>query len=511
MQLGRIMTKKLNESISTNEMKIIELYNKIDNDLLNTHPDYQRKLVWKKQHKYAFIDTILKNYPFPEVYLASSEIDIENMISKDVVVDGQQRLTTIVEYIKSDGDFKNQKKILSFNELSSVEKKEFLNYKVSVKDLKDIGEELIKEIFQRINSTEYSLNIIEKNNAQFGDGEVAIFCKQLIDTEFEATEDNTDILLKISDRKKIFNFFNDNGVFTNNDIKRMFDFQYIMLFISTFLEGEYYGRSAKVDVYLEKYNSSFEEYQNIIDVLLNSINIILQLGFSKKSYWYNKANLFTLLIELSKVDFDEIDLVKLEEELLTLEDKVDLYFNADSEDDIEEIDDDVRKYFEVARHGSHEKSAREHRGKVISKLIEVCKLSSKETNSEILQKNIEYFQSNNIVFAPITPTKTGLGKNIMDAVIKVREFLKANDFHDYESQQFGPDHKVKINCKFIMKDKINDEYISLYRSNGRGDYRIWFTNLGGFVNANDALALIKKDKIINVLNLSRFDYTSLEF
>jgi len=29
----------------------------------------------------------------------------------------------------------------------------------------DIGEDVIKEIFQRINSTEYSLNTVEKNNA----------------------------------------------------------------------------------------------------------------------------------------------------------------------------------------------------------------------------------------------------------------------------------------------------------------------------------------------------------
>ena len=67
----------------------------------------------------------------------------------------------------------------TFQELSLEEKKEFLNYSVTVKDMKDIGMDIIKEIFKRINSTDYSLNANEVINAQFGDGEFAIFCKQV--------------------------------------------------------------------------------------------------------------------------------------------------------------------------------------------------------------------------------------------------------------------------------------------------------------------------------------------
>ena len=62
---------KLKESIPSNSLKIIDLYNKIESEFLDISPDFQRKLVWKKQHKYAFIQTILLNYPFPEVYIAS--------------------------------------------------------------------------------------------------------------------------------------------------------------------------------------------------------------------------------------------------------------------------------------------------------------------------------------------------------------------------------------------------------------------------------------------------------
>lgn len=166
---------KLKQSIPSNTIKIIELYNKIEANLLDTSPNFQRKLVWKKQHKYAFINTVLLNFPFPEIYIASSEIDVNNLQAKEIVVDGQQRLNTIVDYIKGINDFSNQNKLKSFSELTVLEKKEFLNYPVSMKDLKDLPEDTVKEIFRRINSTEYSLNANEILNAQFGDGEFAIF------------------------------------------------------------------------------------------------------------------------------------------------------------------------------------------------------------------------------------------------------------------------------------------------------------------------------------------------
>ena len=79
---------KLSESIPSSNVKIIELYNKIENGKLQPHPDFQRKLVWKKQHKFHFIGTILLNYPFPEIYIASSEIDVDSLEAKEIVVDG---------------------------------------------------------------------------------------------------------------------------------------------------------------------------------------------------------------------------------------------------------------------------------------------------------------------------------------------------------------------------------------------------------------------------------------
>lgn len=496
---------KLKESIPSNSVKIIDLYNKIDADILDTSPDFQRKLVWKKQHKYSFIETILMNFPFPEVYIASSEMDLETLKPKEMVVDGKQRLTAIVEYIKGVNDFKNQKKVKSFEELSTDEKRDFLNYLITVKDLKDMKEDYIKEIFQRINSTEYALNANERINAQFGGGEFALFCKQIVDSSFNPTDDDTDIILSPATKILLNNFFKVNEVFSDNDKARMFDEQYIMLLISTFLEGDYYGRSSKVNEYLERYNSSFENYELPLTLLIKSVQSIEKLGFYKNSYWFNKANLFTLIIEFSKTNFENLNFQKLEQELLELETKVDLYF---SDDDSINITEDEKKYFEVARQGSHEKANRIFRGKIIREIISKAMNTTIVQENSISEGNTKSLEQNRILFSKLIPTETGLEKSIMDATSTVREFLRVNNIHDYTNQEFGPLNKVKINGYFINADFSKTKtQISLYRSNGRGDFRIWFTDLKTFTEANNELALIIVNREINVLNLSTYNYS----
>jgi Protein of unknown function DUF262 len=499
---------KLKESIPSNSLKIIDLYNKIDSGLLDTSPDFQRKLVWKKQHKYAFIQTILLNYPFPEIYIASSEMDVQNLKALEIVVDGQQRLNAIVDYIKGSNDFKTQNKLVPFDELIIEDKKEFLNYSVTVKDMKDIGMDNIKEIFKRINSTDYSLNSNEVINAQFGDGEFSIFCKQLADSEYIISENETDIIILNADRELINSFLKKNNVFSDNDIKRMFDSQYLMLIVSTIMEGKYFGRSTRINHYLEKYNIEFSNYKNILDKIINSIELIKKMKFSEESYWFNKANLFSLIIELSNIKNVDLDLELFELKLIDLENKVDLYFNGD-ENDIKQLTNDETKYFEVARQGSHELSAREHRGKVIKEILlssMFIKNVTKEENT--LSKNINQLKSTNKTYATIIPTSTGLTKGIMDATSNVREFLKNNNLNDFEIQEFGPLKKIKKTGRFILEDSQSvDTEISMYRSNGRGDFRIWFTDLKTFAQPNDELILIVSNGILNVLNATKFDYS----
>lgn len=496
------MEKKLTSFVQSNSYKIVELYNKLDSGTLITDPEFQRNLVWKKQHKYNFIQTILLNYPFPEVYIASEQIDVENLKAKEIVVDGQQRLTTIVEYIKGIGDFDGVIPITKFDDLSLEDKKAFLNYPVSVKDLKDLDMDTIKQIFQRINSTNYALNSNEKLNAEYGGGEFAYFAKQLTSLDFVVESTYTDVVIDEDVRNEIITFFKDYNVFTDNDIKRMFDSQFIMLLAATILDGDYFGRNSKIKHYLETYNEEFANYDIPLEKLSNSINIIKRLGLDEKSYWLNKANLFTLLIELRDIDLEKIDYTIFETQLWELERKFDLYFNASSEEELEGIIDDEKKYFEYARQGSHELQARKHRGEVIRRIIQKSLVTEKEEKKgESIEERVKQFIPNIADFAVIIPTETGLKKSIMDATLKVREFLKQNKIHDYEIQENGPDHKVVTKGKLVKEENAIDTDISMYKSNGRGDCRIWFSGLTDFAEPNKELIITEEDGVIKVYSL----------
>ena len=156
-------------------------------------------------------------------------------------------------------------------------------------------------------------------------------------------------------------------------------------------------------------------------------------------------------------------------------------------------------------------SAREHRAKVIQNIIANSKILneiSKVLENEIEKKNFTAIETNNIKYTILIPTITGLKKSIMDATSNVRMFLKELDIHDFEIQNFGPSNKSTLSGKFINDDfSTKSMEISLYRSNGRGDYRIWFSDLNDFAENNNKLIMTLIKSELSVLNLSKFDYT----
>lgn len=356
----------LESSIPANNQKIIEIYNKLRTGLLTVNRAYQRKLVWKKPHKYNFIETILKNYPFPEVYLAQAELDQQTLTYFDEIVDGQQRLTTIQEYIEGTDVFSLQKMpIKKFSELSPEERLLFLNYEVSVRYLKNANQEQVKEIFQRINKTDYRLNAAERLNAQWGDSEFVCFAKQMVEPEF----DNTNVLYVMEkyEREAFLKFFHGTddgeelGVFTENDISRMLALQYALIIIATLVEGEYFSRNDKVKFYIEEYNENFPEAENLKCTLLESIDFINKLSLENNSLWFSKTNLFTILIELSKIDLSVINIDWLSTEMANFEVKA-----TEQQDSLtrHEI-----KFLEYGREAVNEKVAREFRATFFHELL----------------------------------------------------------------------------------------------------------------------------------------------
>lgn len=365
---------KLITNIPANNEKIIELYNKLYKKTLNPKPGFQRKLVWRKQHKFDFIDTILSNYPFPEIYIAPGKIDAKTMSLNEFVVDGQQRLTTIQNYIDGHDVFALPKiPIKKFSELTISEKEEFLSYEVSIRYLKNASEAQITDIFQRINRTEYALNKTERVNAQWGDSELVCFAKQIIELDLDINTEIINYNISKSNRKYYLDFFHTkNKIFTENDINRMLSLQFMLTLIVTICEESYFNRNLKVQPYIEQ---QFEEFQGASEVdsrLLSVLKFIDKFKFDSSSYWFNKANIFTLIIELYKYDLASIDIKKLKTSLENLENDNSKYLIALRQKTSSGIPKVNEKYIEFSREGVNSKVARDYRGKLINKMIKIC-------------------------------------------------------------------------------------------------------------------------------------------
>lgn len=362
----------LTESIPANNQKIIEIYNKLRSNQISVNKSYQRKLVWKKSHKVEFIDTILKNYPFPEIYLAPGSLDQVKLILIDEIVDGQQRLTTIRDYIEGKDVFALPRlSIKKFSELSLEERNVFLNYEISVRYLKNVNFTQVKEIFQRINKTDYSLNSVERLNAQWGESEFVCFAKQIVDADFDL--DDTVFVITDENKKVLSEFFHgesddDEGVFTDNDKSRMLAYQYIMTLVATMDSGEYFNRNERLPSYIESYNDGYPNAAAVLERLLLVVAFISELDVSRSSRWYKKANLFTLIVEADKIDLTLVDKKIFAQRLSTLDEKS-ILAEIGLDDEKTKLTAEEEKYLGFAREAVNQKNARVYRGEFVQKLL----------------------------------------------------------------------------------------------------------------------------------------------
>lgn len=367
---------KLDASIPANNYKIIEIYNKVKNKEWIVRPKFQRKLVWKKQHKINFIETILFNYPFPEIYIAPGEMNPDTLSYTDIVVDGQQRTTTIINYIEGKDIFsQNYRKIKSFKDLTDIEKRSFLNFEVSIRYLKNATEEQIQNIFQRINSSEYSLNQMELYHSQYGDSEFMLFSKQIVEKQEDIDFEIIDFKLNSTNRELLHKFFvQDSRIFTSNDLDRMLALQYLMTVIATMIDkGEYFNRVTKNEYYIKEFNSEFPEAYIYENALCEIITFINSLELSADSIWFTKANMFTLIIEIYKVQLDDkslddVNVGVLKSKLNELEQSY--YQYLFDKTNYQEKSQGEILYFEGSRQGLNDTGPRENRGRLMQELIQ---------------------------------------------------------------------------------------------------------------------------------------------
>jgi len=84
--------------VAFNELRsCADLFRMYEKKQLQIQPDFQRNFVWKPPEQARFIDSLIKQLPIPSLC-----IGLDYKTEKRIVIDGLQRISTIVRFIEED-------------------------------------------------------------------------------------------------------------------------------------------------------------------------------------------------------------------------------------------------------------------------------------------------------------------------------------------------------------------------------------------------------------------------
>ncbi len=123
-------------------------------------------------------------------------------------------------------------------------------------------------------------------------------------------------------------------------------------------------------------------------------------------------------------------------------------------------------------------------------------------------RNVKFLVDQQVEFATIQITATGLKKSILDATAPVRAYFKEKGVHDYDLQAQGPQHKRTVDTYILTDSSCHLTKTSLYRPvTKKGDPRLWVNKVHNveFLHADDIFAFIAHNGLLYTLNLSTVD------
>ncbi len=197
-------------------------------------------------------------------------------------------------------------------------------------------------MFRRINSTKYSLNEIEVNNAVYA-GE----------------------LMRLASGFAEHDFFDNNKVFRATDIKRMGDVKFVLQLIITMISG-YFNRDELFEEYLSKFNDQFPDRDEIAARLSKLFSYVEDCGFGSRSRFWKRSDLFTALVEIDRLICDAGTTVPTP--TITFERLNNFYSEVDSRGlDAREVA--VQVYAKASIQASNDRLNRARRGAVIHSVL----------------------------------------------------------------------------------------------------------------------------------------------
>ena len=194
--------------VETKQLSIDTLISRMENKEITLQPDFQRNEVWKQGARSRLIESILIRIPLPAFYMDATDEDAW------LVVDGQQRLSTLEDFVIDKSlhlkglEFLKELEGMTYDELPRHYQRRIKETNVTVYIIERGTPSNVKiNIFKRINTGGLPLSLQEIRHALNG-GAVAPFLKDLADSQEFLTATGGKISKdRMSDREYVLRFF----------------------------------------------------------------------------------------------------------------------------------------------------------------------------------------------------------------------------------------------------------------------------------------------------------------
>lgn len=245
---------------------------------LVVNKEYQRGGgLWPTSAKSYFVDTVLKAFPFPKVYFHEL-LDKETKRPRRQIVDGQQRISTLVEF--ADGQFalgKNARDLEGkrFSQLTEEQQEAFYSYTVSVDVIRNADRSEILQMFRRMNAFTLPLNAAEKRHSEFF-GEFKGWVNTILDQYGE--------------------LFINWDIYTSRQIVRMADAEFVADVALAIEEGIVSTSPAKLLGLYKNYDQVFPNRVAMNDRVTGAFEVILNDLSELQNTYMTKPHIFHSLI-----------------------------------------------------------------------------------------------------------------------------------------------------------------------------------------------------------------------
>lgn len=341
----------MHKFLNTTHRTVIWFKKAFDSNELVIEPPYQRNPVWSRRQQAALIVTILLEYPIPELYM--QEITDEIGTQRHVLVDGQQRIRSVIEFLAGGFELDDESERwagLSFEDLTPEDRRRIFEYAFVIRLLPNISEAEIRRIFQRINRNTTVLNAQELRHATYWGP-----------------------FIRLMDEISDYEFWSTSGIFSANDRRRMLDVEFISELAVAVLNG-LQNKKKLLEEFYQQYETSFDDEGRLREIFRQTLGELNQILPDIASFrWRKKSDFYTLFLVFaehsSNLPLTSEKRIEARGKLINFAASIDETIKSEGENSAE-VPPIVREYLRNVERAASDLGSRRERAQILKTVLQ---------------------------------------------------------------------------------------------------------------------------------------------